>query len=161
MAYKVFISHSTPSQKLIYYLAQLLNEKGIEVFIAEWRLSPGVDLRTKVFPQIDASDCVIALLTKEGVRSEWVNQELGYAYKAQKMIIPIVEEGVQIKGILETKEYIPFNRYNPESIYRAMNIIGDYIHKLKLQKEKQDQVLLIGGLALLALLVLGGGKGNG
>ena len=50
MSYKVFISHSTKNQKLIYYLAQLLNEKGIEVFIAEWRLSPGVDLRIKVFP---------------------------------------------------------------------------------------------------------------
>ncbi|MFQ6003507.1 MAG: toll/interleukin-1 receptor domain-containing protein, partial [Candidatus Zixiibacteriota bacterium] len=69
MAYKVFVSHSTRDQGLVMALANILSKFGIEVFVAEWYLAPGQSLSQKVFNEIQKSDCVVALLTQNGVRS--------------------------------------------------------------------------------------------
>lgn len=108
MAYKVFISHSTRDLGLVTFLAKKLSEFGVEVFVAEWSLSPGATLDKKVSAQIERADCVVAILTQNGMRSNWVQQEIGYALKANKPIIPLVEKGISPKhlGFLQGKEYI-------------------------------------------------------
>lgn len=92
MAYKVFISHSCRDRGLVMSLANLLSRFGVEVTVAEWYLSPGEPIGKKVFEQIDESDCVVVLLTRNGIRSSWVQQEIGHAMK-KKPVIPIVEKG--------------------------------------------------------------------
>lgn len=69
MAYRVFISHSTADHGLVIALANLLSKYGAEVFVAEWYLAPGEQLAKKIFEQIRNSDCVVVLLTRNGVRS--------------------------------------------------------------------------------------------
>ena len=78
MAYKVFISHSTRDRKLVIALANTLSKFGIKVFVAEWYLTPGQKLDRKVFTNLDNSDCVVVLLTRNGIRSNWVQQEIGW-----------------------------------------------------------------------------------
>lgn len=152
MSYRVFISHSTKDQVLIFTLAQYLASKNIEAFVAEWNPKLGTDLTQKIFPQIDQSDCVVAILTKDGNRSEWVNQEIGYAFKAQKLIISVIESGVKVSGALIGKEYVQFDKTNVNSIYNAMQTVSEYIAKMKLSKEQKQTAMIIGGLILLALL---------
>jgi len=152
MAYKVFISHSTQDRGLVITLANLLTKFGIEVSIAEWYLSPGEPLDKKVFTQIEKADCVVALLTRNGMRSNWVQQEIGYAMKAGKPIIPLVEKGVNSRDLaaLQGKEYIEYDPLQPkEALIKA----STYVKSLKLKKEEQEKALLIAG-GILALLLL-------
>jgi len=158
MAYKVFISHSVRDQGLVISLANLLSKFGVEVLVAEWYLAPGERLDKKVFAQIERSDCVVALLTREGIRSNWVQQEIGYSLQHNKLTIPVVEKGVDPKDLaaLQGREHI---EYDPHQYQQALIKLSTYVKSLKLKKEDQEKALLIlGGLLAFLLLVSGGGE---
>lgn len=158
MAYTVFISHSTRDQGLVIALANLLSKYGAAVFVAEWDLSPGEQLDKKVFDRIRASDCVVTLLTRNGLRSSWVQQEIGYALRSQKPLIPLVEKGVEVKdlGALHGREYIEYDALQPQ---HALLRTASYVKSLKLKKEEQEKALLVAGAIIAFLLLLQGGKG--
>ncbi len=155
MAYKVFISHSTRDRGLVISLANLFSKFGVETFVAEWYLTPGASLDKKVLEQIEKSDCVVALLTRNGMRSNWVQQEIGYAKKSKIPIIPLVEKGIDQKNLaaLEGKEYI---EYDPHQYEQALIKTSSYVKSLKLKKEEQTKTLLIAGGILAFLLLLFG-----
>ncbi|MEA1965413.1 MAG: toll/interleukin-1 receptor domain-containing protein [Candidatus Aerophobetes bacterium] len=159
MAYKVFISHSTRDRGLVIALANLLTRFGVEVFVAEWYLSPGEPLGKKVFIQIEKADCVVVLLTKNGVRSKWVQQEIGYALKTSRPLIPLVEKGTPSSdlGALQGREYIKYDPFQPKE---ALTQASTYVKSLKLRKEEQEKTSLVVGaiLTLLLFLLLSGGK---
>lgn len=158
MAYKVFISHSTQDRGLVISLANLLSKFGLKVSVAEWYLAPGERIDKKVFGQIQRSDCVIALLTQNGIRSNWVEQEIGYSLHRNKPVIPIVEKGIDSKDLaaLHGREYI---EYDPSQPQQALIKTSTYVKSLKLKKEKQEKTLLVlGGLLAFLLLLSGEGK---
>jgi len=158
MAYRVFISHSAQDQGLIISLANLLSKFGVKVFVAEWYLTPGERLDKKVFEQIKKSDCIVALLTRNGIRSSWVQQEIGYSLQRDKPVIPMVEKGIEPKDLaaLQGREYIEYDRYQYQ---QALSKLSTYVKSLKLKKEEKEKVLLVlGGLLAFLLLVSGGGK---
>lgn len=148
MTYKVFLSYSTKDMGIAFRLAQILSNNQITSYIAEWDMQPGKEISQKVKENIQNSDAFLVILTKDGVRSEWVNQEIGLAYSLGKPIVPLVENGVEVKGVLEGKEYIPFEMGDlGESINKCFN----YIKSLKLSKERQDVLSAIGVLVLAGL----------
>lgn len=155
MAYRVFISHSTRDQGLVITLANLLAHLGVEVFVAEWYLTPGEPLDRKVFSQIERADCVVVLLTQNGIRSNGVQQEVGYAVKANKLIIPLVEKGVDPKdlGTLQGREYI---EYDPSEPQEALLKLSSYVKSLELKRAKRNKALLIAGGIMALLLLLSG-----
>ena len=157
MAYKVFISHSSRDQGLVISLANLLSKFGVEVFVAEWYLSLGEPLDIKVFGQIEKSDCVVALLTREGIRSKWVHEEIGYSLKSNRPIIPIVEKDVDPKDLaaLQGSDYI---EYDPDQYQQALMKLSTYVRSLKLKKEEQEKALLVVGGLLAFLLLLSAGR---
>ena len=158
MAYRVFISHSAQDQGLIISLANLLSKFGVKVFVAEWYLTPGERLDKKVFEQIKKSDCIVALLTRNGIRSSWVQQEIGYSLQRDKPIIPMVEKGIEPKDLaaLQGREYIEYDRYQYQ---QALSKLSTYVKSLKLKKEEKEKVLLVlGGLLAFLLLISGGRK---
>jgi len=158
MAYRVFISHSAQDQGLVISLANLLSKFGVEVFVAEWYLTPGERLDEKVLEQIDKSDCIVALLTRNGMRSSWVQQEIGYSLRRDKPVIPMVEKGIEPKDLaaLQGKEYIEYDRYQYQ---QALSKLSTYVKSLKLKKEEKEKVLLVlGGLLAFLLLISGGRK---
>jgi nucleoside 2-deoxyribosyltransferase len=157
MEYKVFISHSTQDQRLVIALANILSKFGMKVTVAEWYLTPGQRLDEKVFNKIENSDCVVILLTQNGIRSNWVQQEIGYALKSGKPLIPLVEKGITNRDLaaLKGREYIEYDPYQPQ---QALIRTSTYVRSLKLKKEDQQKTLLIAGGILAFLLLLSGGE---
>ncbi|MFC1786843.1 toll/interleukin-1 receptor domain-containing protein [Halobacteriota archaeon] len=141
MVYKVFISHSTKDMDIVHELCISLEFVEIEPYVSEYDPEPGEELSQKIKNNIDDSEYVVALLTDDGIRSQWVNHEIGYADKAGKKIIPIVEEGVKVSGFLKSKEYIRFNRSAPSE---AFDIIMSRLQNLKIGKKKKKYVVLAG-----------------
>lgn len=157
MPYKVFISHSSRDQGIVISLANLLSKFGVEVFVAEWYLAPGEQIDTRIFREIETSNCVVVLLTQEGIRSNWVQQEVGYAISKDRHIIPLVEKGAK-KGdlaALQGKKYIEYDPYQPQ---KALIELSTYVNSLKLKKEEQDRTLLVAGGLLAFLLLLSGSQ---
>lgn len=156
MAYRVFISHSTRDQGLVIALANLLAKFGIEVAVAEWYLAPGERLDKKVVRLIENADCIVVLLTKNGIRSNWVHQEIGSALQTNQTLIPLVEKGIDHKDLaaLQGREYI---EYDPSQPQQALARASTYIKSLKLEKDEREKTLWIarGVLAFLLLLLSG------
>jgi len=162
MVFTVFISHSTKDLDIVYELAKWLRLNGIIVHVAELQTQAGKLLHQKIAGLIELSDCVLAILTVGGARSEWVNQEIGWAKRAGKLVVPIVEEGVEVKGFLASSEYISFNRRDPfDAVTRAV----EYLRTLAVRKEQEERgrailggLLFLFGLLALGALVSEGGK---
>jgi nucleoside 2-deoxyribosyltransferase len=158
MAYRVFISHSAQDQGLVISLANLLSKFGVDVSVAEWYLTPGERLDDKVFEQIKKSDCIVALLTRSGMRSSWVQQEIGFSLQQGKPVIPMVEKGIEQKDLaaLQGREYIEYDWYQYQ---QALSKLSTYVKSLKLKKEDKEKALFVlGGLLAFLLLISGGGK---
>lgn len=158
MAYRVFISHSAQDQGLVISLANLLSKFGVDVSVAEWYLTPGERVDEKVFEQIKKSDCIVALLTRNGMRSSWVQQEIGFSLQRDKPVIPMVEKGIEPKDLaaLQGREYIEYDRYQYK---QALSKLSTYVKSLKLKKEDKEKALLVvGGLLAFLLLISGGRK---
>lgn len=129
--------------------------------VAEWYPKYGEDVATKVAQQIDASDALLAIVTSSSSRSAFVNQEIGYAYKAyephkgRKLIIPLVEDGVNTSGFLYNMEPLKFSRWNfTEAAQNIVNYLNNISRLTEAEKERQAKVLaglLIGGLFIWSL----------
>jgi hypothetical protein len=67
-----------------------------------------------------------------------VNQEIGYAKSAGKIVIPVVEQGVPHSGFVQDVEYIQFNRFNATD---AINCVVESLTKLKADKEAREKTV--------------------
>jgi hypothetical protein len=154
MAYKVFISHSTRDRGIVVSLANLLSRFGVEVNVADWYLMPGERIDQKVFEQINKADCVVVLLTRNGIRANWVQQELGHALST-KPVLPLVEKGIepQSLGYLQGKNFIEYDPHHPQP---ALLKTSSFVSSMKLRKEEQEKALLVAGGILAFLLLLSG-----
>lgn len=152
--YQVFVSHKTDELPLLEGLVNALNQVGISVYIAERSPWPGNYLYDqKIIPAIATSDCMLVLWTSNSASSPDVNQEIGIARSHNKPIVALVEEGVQIKGLLVGREVVYFDRYSP---LPALQTAFEHFQSQAALKEKMESdrnaALLIGGLALLFIL---------
>jgi len=157
MAYKVFLSHSTKDERTIRSIIKLLQQRGLEVFVAEWHINPGADLTSNIMNSIRSSHCVLALLTKNGVRSTWVNQEIGYALGLKKLVIPLVEKGTDVNqlGALQRLKYVEFQEGMQQD---SFIYLANYLNTLKIAKEDQEKWLWTIGLGVLVLASIFSGK---
>lgn len=163
MPYSVFISHSTKDRGLVISLANLLQKFGVQTHVAEWYLTPGEPLAKKGSALIESADCVVVLLTREGARSSWVQQEIGVAVGRKKVVVPVVEKGTdqQNLGALQGIEYIEYDPHQPE---QALDRLASHVSRLKLNKNGEEQKdkeqkektrLVLAGLIAFLLLLSG------
>lgn len=148
MAFSAFLSHSTKDEKLVRLIARNLEVNNISPIIAvEVRPSNHPQMITdKVKNLLQQSDCVIAFLTKAGVKSGWVQQEIGYSLD-KKPIIPIVESGIQTSQLafLNGAEFIQIQRGN---ISQSMIKLLSWTVSMKTEKENRDRIITLGALVL-------------
>ena len=149
----VFISHSSSDYEVITKVKETLEVQGFHVYLAEEDVRAGTSLPAKIEDAIRQCDVVLAILTSKASKSAWVQQELGYAKAIGKLIIPLVEEGVNVTGFLTGVEYI---RFNPENLDSALQKIGGYLTMLKESKEFRErlEVLILIALGALAAYYL-------
>jgi hypothetical protein len=110
----VFISHSNGAGDgaLINQLVALLRSTNFNPVLAEGVSQPLAQLGEKVKTLIDTSSCFLALITQNSQNSDWVQQELGYAYQhyrhREKPIAVLVLEGQSLGGFYTGLEYFSF-----------------------------------------------------
>jgi hypothetical protein len=161
---QVFISHSSADKSWVGWIARCADSMGVTPYLAEHDPQPGTSLSDKVRQAIVESDAVIALLTEQAMSSVYVQQEIGIATQAGRLIIPIVHPAVESrsKGVLDGLEYILFDFDNPKEtttqVLVQLQRIGERAAQLELRvrtdaarKKQQEDVLravLVAGVIL-------------
>lgn len=125
--FQVFISHATVEDgALVNWIAEALDRLHIRAFVYE-RYPIGGQNRFEVIKKwIEWCPYFLVVLTKEGIASQWVNQEIGYAVGVGKKPIPIIEvdsftgKRIESKGFVELHDAIPYNRNNPTQLMASI-----------------------------------------
>ena len=128
MVHKIFISYATGDESHVKELHdELLKLKKVDVYIPEWDCVVDVSYESKVKEGIDSCNAMIVLLTYNSTNTIWLNQEIGYATARNIPIIPIIEQGIDVLGFLEGKDYFIFKRadfgYNIQQVITRLNSI--------------------------------------
>lgn len=160
MPFTVFLSYSTDpdEQAIVWRIQTLAAAQGIQVFVPQ---RTGFDLapsprNTLVLPEqvrkaIDQSDCVLAIITSKTGAA--VQKELNYALGKNKLIIPIVEQGIANHAFLS--KFTPifrFSRWDADP-GRVETEVSQFLLRQKSDKDLRQGVgaLVAIGLGLLLL----------
>ena len=126
---KVFISHPFKDEILATTLKQILEEKGINAYMAQRVKEYEVKITEKVVTEINNSDYVVAIITKNTRASASVNQELGYAQGRNVPRIAMIEKkGSKIGVLLHGMDSENFTR---EDFIQSCNEVRNYLLKQK------------------------------
>jgi len=116
MSYNVFIGYASEDDSFAQYIHDSLGRiVQIQPYKAEIYLEYGEDFKQRIQNELQKSHSMIVLLTDNGKNSQWVNQEIGFAFALRRRllpryaglphIIPISQKHVDLKGLI-TKDSI-------------------------------------------------------
>ena len=117
--FKVFLSHSENNSGLAHRICETLDRLHVRTFAYERYPIGGANRFERIKQEIRTIPFFVALLTKSGLESQWVNQEIGYAVGVGKMPIPILEvdphtnERLKSRGFVELNDPILLNPKDP------------------------------------------------
>jgi|SRR5665213_2728645 len=159
MAYNVFFSHTAADHQWVQWLGANAGSIGIAVYFYENDPQPGLYISDKVKARIAECDALVVLLTVNSQYSPYVQQEIGVAEGQRKLVIPIVQPGVDERAMamLAGREYIPFDFQNPQT---ALHAFLSWLNHLKTSKEHTHTNLALFGLAGLLFAALGQDNGD-
>lgn len=153
MACKVFISYSSKNLNVVDWARSRLTQPGLtEVFAAEYSVAPGAVLNAEIIQAIRSCDLFVLLWTHDARASDYVQQEIGIAVDANKLILPVVmEDNLPVPGFISCRKYLNAHEDWNGSFHRLTEVIQSNARR------QQDQhktialvVLLIGGIWLLS-----------
>lgn len=143
---KVFLSHSACKEDkgLIEGIEALAKERRcVKLWIAERNFEPGSNIIEKVKSALTSCDCVWALLTHKGNASMFVQNEIGAASILGMHIIPMLEEGEELYGMMIGKEYVRFDRTGQVvKILDNLDFLERKCEKIKGEKSKSSDELV-------------------
>lgn len=131
---KIFLGFAFRDQDkdLVNHVDRLLASQGIQPLTGE--ALGGEQLNPAVQQRIDEADGTVGLLTRREkkkaggwITHQWVADEVAYARARHKHAIALVEKGVDVNGMYQPHEHIPFDRAAPlPAIVRLAETVGQW-----------------------------------
>ncbi|WP_041301437.1 AAA family ATPase [Hirschia baltica] len=85
----IFLSYSSENQKQADRVSQFMSEHGFENWQDDQKLKPGDEFEDIIIRKVQTSRCLVLLLTRASLKSEWVKKEVETAIASNIPIIPI------------------------------------------------------------------------
>jgi len=120
MKESIFISYSDFDKDKIILVKKVLedNQHFCPLIIASEReaLRPLVG---KVSEGITKAPIFVPIITQRSISTQWINQEIGYAFSKERMIIPIIEKEIieKLRGFIHKEVDLPYSFHS--SLNRA------------------------------------------
>lgn len=153
MAFKVFLICGTdPSEQVAAWRLQTLaTSYGMHVSVPNRNGPMKGGMIDQVRRGIDESDCVLAIIT--GNIGPAVAAELNYALVRNKLIVPIVREGIALPTALEKHPVFHLTTWNTGEVETK---IVEYLKQQKLSKERVQSIatIVLAGLGVFLLAAL-------
>jgi hypothetical protein len=127
----LFLSHSSQDKFFARKLAEVLESRGVEVWIDEAELKVGDSLLQRISEAIGKTDFFGIILSHSSVSSSWIQKELQIAMKdeidGKKIrVLPILLEKCEMPVFLKDKQYADFT--NPadfrNSLFQLLSAMG-------------------------------------
>lgn len=118
---KVFISYSHEDAEWVRRFAEALRGQHVSVWLDEWQISPGEQLRDALETGLRNSDAMVSVLTRANARRPNVLFELGVALGMGKPLIPIIPADLESSAIpfgFRTRRYL--TRGAPDDVAREV-----------------------------------------
>lgn len=156
---RYFLSHSMSDDAAVKMVRDQAAALGVDVYLAEHDLRPGTSLTDKLLGEIRKSDGVVALLTEDAVSSAYVQHEIGAAITAGKLVVPIVQAGIRVEGMLAGLERVEVDFGDPASAATVADALAAVVRR-QLQAaaaaDRERALILLGAMALLIVLAMNG-----
>jgi hypothetical protein len=154
---QIFLSHSQQDRELCEWLRASAAQAGIDLYLAEHDVRAGEHLANTIRAAIKASDAVVVLVSTSSINSSYVNQEVGLAIEAEKVIIPLVQPGLDSSrlAMLQGVKYISFDVDDPH--VGKDELLAELHHLISRQQVSLGiprETVVLAGLALAVLLLL-------
>lgn len=104
----VFISHDHEDADFAELLQLKLEKNGLTGWIDSERLKIGQDWREEIDQGIENSMALVAIMTPNARKSEYVTYEWAFAWGKSKKIFPIMLKQTQLHPRLESLQYLDF-----------------------------------------------------
>ncbi len=124
MPYKVFLSYSWSNSAERHALAKAISEiPNVMPLVDKEFIQPGDSVHDSISNAIDDADCLVVLLTREGLKSREVLDEIGRAHERKKLIIPVVAEKTPLEKLpwyLRDLNWITYGDRNFDQVLEAI-----------------------------------------
>lgn len=111
MTNQIFIGYATGDEDSAREFYNVLGRiQNTEVYIPEWVDTKEKNQYQKIKEGLDRANLAVFLITFNSTNTMWLNQEIGYACARNIPIISVVEKGIDVKGFLEGRQHITFQR---------------------------------------------------
>lgn len=171
---EVFLSHATADREHVTIVREQLEALGVGVYLAEHDPRPGTSIADKVTEALERCHVVVVLITKRGIDSTFVQNEVGIARAHRKPVVPIVDKDIDRSrlGILSEVECLELDVGNPAEAMARMTAslqplvlaqvsTADVAVTISPATPDLGTVVLLVGLGLLVgLLIANGGLGE-
>lgn len=122
--YDVFISSSRKDDIILQKISTVLKTNGLTIFSPEENISAGEDFSESIIESIEASSVMLVLCTPNSMQSNWILNDVHFALRHNKPIIPIIVDNVKLPDHFlyhfNGYDYIHFDSSNPEQSIRNL-----------------------------------------
>lgn len=126
----LFISHDHEDADFAELLKLKLEKNGLRGWIDSERLKIGQDWREEIDQAIENSMAVIAVMTPDARKSEYVTYEWAFAWGKGVKIFPIMLKQTQLHPRLESLQYLDFTNRATRPWEKLINSIEDLTKEL-------------------------------
>lgn len=106
---RIFVSYSSKDKKIAGGLKELLEKYGFDVFLAHEDIRPSAEWQKVIMQNLDAVDIFVPICSTQFKKSEWTDQESGYALAKGKKIIPVAINGSKPYGFIGSIQAVVCN----------------------------------------------------
>ena len=107
---RVFISHSSIDYDIAKRLKDRLIYDGISCFVVHKDIQPTTEWKKEIKKALNSMEVMFVLVTKDSNKSDWVDQEIGYALGQNIPIIPVKLDSSDPKGFMSDIQALTLNR---------------------------------------------------
>lgn len=171
---RIFISYSRVDEVFARQLARSLSDLGADIWIDVEAIPAGVKWSRAIQQGLDVCDALCVIISPDSMASTNVEDEWQYYLEQQKQVVPIYHRPAKVHFQLSRTQYINFHTQNYDVALRQLhselgrrgiklNPISATDSSVPIPAQKPMPVIggrgrggwIIGGVALIALLVVG------
>jgi len=164
---QVFLTHAESDKAVIEKIRRTLIRQGFTVWTNRTDIKTGTEFQEVINRGIEEADNLVYLISPNSLKSQYCQQEIAYASKLNKHIIPLLIEPTDLDDIpLEQRslQFIDFTEHDDETQYhtvadKLLNVLKEEawyyeLHKillvkaLKWERKDQPKTLLLKGSEL-------------
>jgi ActR/RegA family two-component response regulator len=143
---KSFISYSSMDRRFVRKLATDLKRRGAQVWLDEWEIKVGDEIRQRIEHGISEYDYFVVILSKHSVESTWVEKELNAAFmkeitKKRIVILPVLAEKCDIPPLISGKKYADFTKSYAQGFRDLAQVLLPV--PLEIPRKTESKVLIV------------------